>query len=110
MAAIPVPACVSLGDVLRAPGFAWLFGASMLGRIPVFATGLVLVLRTRELTGSFASGGLVAGLSAAAECISSPVLGRLADPRGPGLVRSGCAALSATPPLLPPLLPHRVRR
>jgi MFS family permease len=99
---------VPLRAVLRAPGFTWLFGASMLGRIPVFATGLVLVLRTRELTGSFASGGLVAGLSAAAVCVSSPVLGRLVDRRGQVLVLSACAVLSATGLLLLGLLPDGV--
>jgi MFS family permease len=105
MAAISVPARVSLRDVLRAPGFAWLFGASMLGRVPVFATGLVLVLRTRELTGSFAAGGLVAGLSALCVCVSSPVLGRLIDRRGQVSVLAGCAALSATGLVLLGLLP-----
>jgi MFS family permease len=105
MAAISVSARVSLGDVLRAPGFAWLFGASMLGRVPVFGTGLVLVLRTRELTGSFAAGGLVAGLSAAAVCVSSPVLGRLIDRRGQAPVLIGTAALSATGLLTLGLLP-----
>jgi MFS family permease len=105
MAAISVSARVSLRDVLRAPGFAWLFGASMLGRVPVFGTGLVLVLRTRELTGSFAAGGLVAGLSAAAVCVSSPVLGRLIDRRGQAPVLIGTAALSATGLLTLGLLP-----
>jgi MFS family permease len=105
MAAISAGARVPLRDVLRAPGFAWLFGASMLGRVPVFATGLVLVLRTRELTGSVAAGGLVAGLSAAAICVSSPVLGRLVDRRGQVPVLVGCAALSATGLLVLGLLP-----
>lgn len=99
---------VPLRAVLRAPGFAWLFSASMLGRIPMFATGLVLVLRTRELTGSFASGGLVAGISAAAVCVSSPVLGRLVDRRGQVLVLSACAALSTAGLLLLGLLPDGV--
>jgi MFS family permease len=105
MAAISVTARVPLRDVLRAPGFAWLFGASMLGRVPVFAAGLVLVLRTRELTGSFAAGGLVAGLSALSVCVSSPVLGRLVDRRGQVPVLAGCAALSATGLVLLGLLP-----
>jgi MFS family permease len=105
MAAISVTARVSLRDVLRAPGFAWLFGASMLGRVPVFGTGLVLVLRTRELTGSFAAGGLVAGLSAAAICVSSPVLGRLVDRRGQVPVLTATAALSASGLLILGLLP-----
>lgn len=95
MSAVAVPARVPLGAVLRAPGFAWLFGASMLARIPGFAVGLVLVLRTRELTGSFAAGGLVAGVNALAIGVSGPVLGRLIDRRGQVPVLAGCAVLSA---------------
>jgi MFS family permease len=97
---------VPLGAVLRAPGFAWLFAASMLGRVPAFATGLVLVLRTRELTGSFAAGGVVAGVSAFAMCVSAPVVGRLVDRRGQAAVLAACAALSTCGMLALGLLPH----
>jgi MFS family permease len=95
MTAIAVPVRVPLRAVLRAPGFAWLFGASMLGRIPGFAVGLVLVLRTRELTGSFAAGGLVAGVNALSIAVTGPLLGRLIDRRGQVPVLAGCALLSA---------------
>lgn len=105
-AAVAAPARVPLRAVLRAPGFTWLFGASMVGRVPAFAIGLVLVLRTRELTGSFAAGGIVAGISALAMCVSAPVLGRLVDRRGQTVVLSGCAALSAAGMLALGLLPH----
>ena len=92
-AAVAAPR-VPLGAVLRAPGFAWLFGASMVGRVPGAAMGLVLVLRTRELTGSFAAGGLVAGLNALAVGVTAPLLGRLVDRRGQVPVLAGCAALN----------------
>jgi MFS family permease len=105
-AAVTAPARVPLGAVLRAPGFAWLFGASMVGRVPGFAIGLVLVLRTRELTGSFAAGGVVAGVNALAMCVSAPVLGRLVDRRGQASVLAACAALSTAGMLALALLPH----
>jgi MFS family permease len=105
-AAAAAPARVPLRAVLRAPGFAWLFGASMVGRVPAFGIGLVLVLRTRELTGSFAAGGVAAGISALAMCVSAPVLGRLVDRRGQAVVLSGCAALSAAGMLALGLLPQ----
>ena len=38
---------VSLGSLLRVPGFARLFLASMAGRLPASALGLVFILRTR---------------------------------------------------------------
>jgi MFS family permease len=94
MSAAAVPVRVPLGAVLRAPGFVWLFGASMVARVPGFAIGLVLVLRTRELTGSFAAGGLVAGVNALAIGVTGPILGRVIDRRGQVPVLAGCAVLS----------------
>src|SRR3954462_5919656 len=47
--------------VLRTPGVARVFAASLLGRIPAGALGLVLILRVRELGGGYADGGAVAG-------------------------------------------------
>ena len=72
----------SIAQLLRVPGFAPLFLASMAGRLPASAFGLVLILRTRELTGSFAAGGAVAGAWALANGITGPLLGRLVDRRG----------------------------
>ncbi len=83
-------------DVLRVPGSARLFIASMVGRAPASALGLVFVLRTRDLTGSFAAAGLASGAQALAWAAVAPVLGRLVDRRGQPavLVASalGCAA------------------
>ena len=41
---------------LRGPDSIRLFVSSMVGRTPAVAMGLVIVLRAKELTGSFASG------------------------------------------------------
>jgi len=57
--------------------------------------GLVIVLRTKELTGSFASAGIASGAYALASAICAPGLGRLVDRRGPTLVLVGGALLSS---------------
>src|SRR4051794_41503973 len=65
----------------------------MVGRVPAAALGLVFVVRTKELTGSFAAAGAASGLNAIANAVSSPALGRLVDRRGQPLVLlSGAAA------------------
>ena len=86
---------VSLGSLVRVPGFARLFVASMAGRLPAAALGLVFILRTRELTGSYAAGGAVAGAYALANGITSPVLGRLVDRHGQAVVLVPSALVAA---------------
>ena len=66
MTATAVSERVPIGTLLRVPGFARLFLASMAGRLPASALGLVLILHMRALTGSFAAGGAVAGAYALA--------------------------------------------
>jgi MFS family permease len=95
--------------VLRVPGSARLFVASMVARIPVTALGLVFVLRTKELTGSFAAAGVAAGLYGLATAVCAPALGRMADRRGqpavlvPGAILAAAAlALFAALPAGPP--------
>jgi len=81
--------------VLRVPGSFRVFAASMLARIPVTALGLVFVLRTKELTGSFAAAGVAAGLYALASAACGPALGRMADRRGQPAVLIPGAVLAA---------------
>jgi MFS family permease len=50
------------------------------------AIGLVLILRTREMTGSYAAGGAVAAAHMLGLAIGSPLLGRIIDRRGQPLV------------------------
>src|ERR687889_2864523 len=97
MATAAASARVPIGSLLRIPGFVRLFLASMAGRLPASALGLVLILRTRELTGSFAAGGAVAGAYALANGVTGPLLGRLVDRRGQGpvLVPAGLLATCA---------------
>jgi MFS family permease len=76
-----------------------LFVASLIGRAPATALSLVLVLRTKELTGSFAAAGLASGAHAAASAVCSPLLGRLLDRRGqpPILLVAGTLVFATSP-------------
>jgi len=85
--------------VLRVPGSFRVFAASMVARVPLTALGLVFVLRTKELTGSFAAAGVAAGLYGLATAVCAPALGRMADRRGqPGVLVPGAvvAAVALT--------------
>src|SRR5215217_3825370 len=72
------------GDILRTPGVRGIYLSSIFGRLPMGALGLLMILRTRELTGSYAAGGAVAAAYAIAAGIVGPLLGRVVDRRGQG--------------------------
>jgi MFS family permease len=82
-------------DVLRAPGALSLFLASCVARLPMGALGLLLVLHTQQLTGSYAKGGLASGAYAIALGVSNPALARVVDRRGQTLVLRIGAPLAA---------------
>jgi MFS family permease len=83
-------------DVLRTPGALSLFATSCVARLPMGAVGLLLVLHTHELTGSYAAGGLASGVYALALGLSNPVLGRVVDRRGQTpVLRAGAPAAAA---------------
>src|SRR6478609_8085551 len=66
-------------SALRDSGAAAPFVASLIGRLPMGAVGLVFILRTNEITGSFALGGLATGAYALSIGVLAPVMGRLID-------------------------------
>src|SRR3954465_10241585 len=78
-------------DVPRVPGALGLFLASCVARLPMGALGLLLVLHTQELTGSYAKGGLASGAYAIALGISNPALARALDRRGQTAARPPAA-------------------
>jgi MFS family permease len=82
-------------DVLRAPGALSLFLASCVARLPMGALGLLLVLHTQQITGSYAKGGLASGAYAIALGISNPALARVVDRSGQTLVLRVGAPLAA---------------
>jgi MFS family permease len=80
---------------LRASGAAAPFVASLIGRLPMGAIGLVFILRTHDITGSFAAGGLATGAYALSLGLVAPGLGRLIDIKGQSLVLLAAATLQA---------------
>jgi MFS family permease len=80
---------------LRASGATAPFAASLIGRLPMGAIGLVFILRTHEITGSYAAGGLATGAYALSLGLVAPGLGRLIDLRGQTRVLLAAGALQA---------------
>jgi MFS family permease len=91
-------------SVLRMPGVLSLFAASCVARLPMGAVGLLLVLHTQQITGSYAKGGLASGVYAVALGLSNPALARVVDRRGPTLVLRLGAPLAAAAMLVLALL------
>jgi MFS family permease len=93
-------------SALRASGAAAPFVASLVGRLPMGAVSLVFILRTNEITGSFALGGLATSAYALSLGVIAPAMGRLIDLKGQTRVLLGAgivyaAALSAFAALPP---------
>lgn len=82
---------VPLRALLQTPGVPGPFAATLIGRIPVTAIGLILVLHVENLTGSFATAGLSAACFSLGLAVSAPVIGRLIDRRGQARVLAPCA-------------------
>jgi MFS family permease len=76
----------AFGRVLRADGVAPLAAASVLARLPVGMAAIALVLYIEQRTGSFAAAGAAAGAFAIGLGLTAPILGRLVDSRGRGLL------------------------
>jgi MFS family permease len=86
---------LSFVTALRASGAAAPFVASLIGRLPMGAIGLVFILRTHEITGSFAAGGLATGAYALSLGLVAPGLGRLIDLKGQTRILLAASALQA---------------
>jgi MFS family permease len=91
--------------VLRTSGVFSLFAVSCVARLPMGALGLLLVLHTEQLTGSYAKGGLASGAYALALGLSNPALARLVDRRGQTVVLRTGAPLAAAAIVALALLP-----
>ncbi|MEN3280833.1 MAG: hypothetical protein V7607_1973 [Solirubrobacteraceae bacterium] len=91
--------------VLRTPKVLPLFVASCVARLPMGALGLLLVLHTQQITGSYAKGGLASGAYAIALGLSNPALARIVDRRGQTLVLRLGTPLAAAAILVLAVLP-----
>ena len=94
-----------MAAVLRLPGVLPLFITSCIGRLPMGALALLLVLLTHETTGSFAKGGLVAGAYTLSLGLSNPVLARLVDRTGQTMVLRAGGVVSSSAMVAYALLP-----
>jgi MFS family permease len=83
-----------------------LFSISILARTPLAAIGLLFIVRTKELTGSYAASGLVAGVASIANALSAPALGRLVDRRGQTAVLQISGAIAGGTLVAFASLPH----
>ncbi|HTE60635.1 MAG TPA: MFS transporter [Solirubrobacteraceae bacterium] len=101
-AAAPAPTVRSL---LGTPAVARLFATSILARVPLATIGIVAILRTRELTGSYAAGGAAAAAFALASGCSQPLLARLVDRGGQARVLLPGALVTAVALVVFALLP-----
>src|SRR4029450_885822 len=81
-------------------------GSSVVARMPLAMLGIALLIHARDLTGSFATAGVVAGAPAAAPGIGGPLLGRLVDRVGQLPVLVPSALLSAAALAAAALLPR----
>jgi predicted MFS family arabinose efflux permease len=86
-----------------------LFAITIVARTPFAAVGLLLIIRTKEITGSYAAAGVVTGTASVAIALSSPWVGRLVDRRGQtGVLRIAslwCTAAIVAFALLPDSAP-----
>ena len=84
---------MSIATVLRAAQVARLLGASLVGRVPLGAAPVALLLFARE-TWSIGAAGLLVGVYTVGLAAGAPVLARVADRWRQPPVRWGAAALS----------------
>lgn len=83
-----------------------LFSIALVARTPYAAVGLLLIIRTKELTGSYAASGLVAAAGSIALAIVSPSVGRIVDRRGQTAVLRIAVTLNIAALTTFALLPH----
>src|SRR5918997_2318077 len=88
-------------SVWRPPSAPVLLVAGFAGRLPSAMVPLALLLMVQQQTGSYAVAGLAAATLGVASAVMAPILGRLADRRGP---RPVLLAQAAAYPLLLGLL------
>ncbi|HET7672246.1 MAG TPA: MFS transporter [Burkholderiales bacterium] len=79
--------------LLAEEGLAYVFTASLVGRLPIGMSGLAILLLVQGARDSFALGGIATGVYVAGLAAMAPVLGRLIDRHGPRWVLLACAAL-----------------
>ena len=95
----------SLRALIALPEVGRTLSASLVGRLPYAAIGLLLILQVRELGGDYADGGIAAGAFALGLASLAPLIGRLVDRHGQGAVLVPAAVACAVPLAAIALLP-----
>lgn len=103
--ATPGPPVRGARAVARVPEAPALILSSLVAAIPAGATGLLLILHVRDLGGSYAFAGLVAGAYAFGAAASAPLVGRTVDRFGQTAVLLATMVLTAAALVLLALLP-----
>src|SRR3712207_1089430 len=88
-----VPTVRAYLPVWRLPSAPVLLISGFAGRLPSAMVPLALLLMVQQQTGSYAIAGLASATLGIAMAVMAPVLGRLADRRGPRVVLFAEAAL-----------------
>ena len=95
-----------MSSVLRHPGVAALLALNVLARIPTAGAGVLVVVHTHALTGSYAAAGAVAAAASLAMALAAPLLGGAVDRRGQTGVLVGSGLVAGAGYLALALLPH----
>jgi predicted MFS family arabinose efflux permease len=82
-------------SIASSPGVRRLFATSILARLPLAMLSIGLLVHARQLTGSFAAAGMVAGVYAIALGVGGPLVARLVDRRGQTMVLLASATVAA---------------
>ena len=77
--------------LLEANELAYLFVASIVGRLPIGMCGLAIVLLVQGATGSFTKAGAATAAYVTGLALFAPVMGRIIDRRGPRSMLVVCA-------------------
>jgi MFS family permease len=96
-----------MASISSLPGAHRLLVASIAARLPLAMLGIGLLVHARQLTGSFASAGVVTGAYAIALGVGGPMLGQLVDRRGQTAVLLGSASIACALLVAIGLLPAR---
>ena len=81
------------GALLASGEVRYLFGTSLVGRLPIGMCGLAVLLLVQGASSSFAAGGAATGCYVAGLALAAPAMGRIIDRRGPRGMLLLCALL-----------------
>jgi len=80
--------------LLAVPGFPRLLASSLVARLPQAMTGLAMILYVTGGGGSYPAAGLIVAVFGLASGLTTPMLGRVIDRRGPRRVLPPCSLAS----------------